>query len=293
MTTRLPPELLFYIIDFLRNDKAALSACILCCSAFATVARPLLFHTLRTTFHSKAADRFDHILESDPTILPLVKRIDVTISAFKPGADTTIMTISRIMTRCHAQYTSPALNIVIRPTRLYPDRLMETILSFLGPVVDWVTSLVLDRLDFAECMQFWDLILAFRMLKSLVLRLTNVLQEGDYIPSHPESTIPISHLSLKAPLGNICGFLADRPISFPSLTSLDVRLVNALDQVPVRFGRHYGPIVRTLRFGVVTLRHSTEPLNQILDRKFCSTRPPTHGPDRVQQSHHRVHISIP
>jgi hypothetical protein len=270
MITTLPPELILYTLNFLRNNKATLSACSRSCSALATVSKPLLFHTLRTRLDSEAADRFEHLLESDPTILPLVKRIDVTISAFEPGEDPTIMAISWIMTRCHTQHPSPTLNIAIRDTRSNPHLFIKSILPRLYPVVDWVTSLDLDGLDLAEEIGFWNLVLAFRMLKSLALGCLNVGREIAHVPSHPESKI--SHLSLKeSSLGDgraICRFLADHPIPLPSLTSLDVRFPPEFSRSSIRFGEHYGPRVKTLRFGVLITRHSTKRLDQMLDRKF-------------------------
>ena len=272
MITSLPPELIPCIIDFLHDNKAVLSACSLCCSTLAAISKPLLFHTLRTPLDSEAADRFEHLLESDPTLLPLVKRIEMTVSeSCKSGADRTIEAISRIMTRCHAQHITPTLDIVIRPNQSSPYRFVESIMPWLTRVVNSVTSLELDKLHFVEDIQFRNFVLQFRMLKSLVLGRVNVQQSGVYTPSHPESTI--SHLSLQeASLGGGCNipwFLANHPIPFPSLTSLDVRFRSvALDRDSLRFGEHYGSIVRTLRFGLLMFRHPTNFLDQFLHRKF-------------------------
>ncbi|KAF9642673.1 hypothetical protein BDM02DRAFT_3192830 [Thelephora ganbajun] len=87
MTTRIPPELIFHIISFLRDDKATLSACSTCCSALAAAVKPLLFRILRTRLDPKAADRFECLLESDPGVLSLIKRIDVIIQSYKPEVD--------------------------------------------------------------------------------------------------------------------------------------------------------------------------------------------------------------
>lgn len=270
MITRLPPELIHHIISFLvHNDRPSLFACSLSCSTLANVSKPLLFHTLRTSLRPGATDQFEHLLESSPTILPLVKRIEVTISTLEQGAAATVVAISQIMTQCHAQNISPSLNITIRPKNPHPHQFVESVLVQLGPLVDWVTSLHLDTLDLSEDVQFWDLVPSFPMLKSLVLGQVNVGQGGE-VSSHTESKI--SHLALKeSSLGggcNICWFLADHPMPLPSLTSLDVRFPMAPDQSSIRFGGYYGPKVRTLRFGVVISRHSTKCLDGILDCGF-------------------------
>ena len=279
MITKLPPELRFYTIDFLRNDKSALSACSLSCSALAAVCKPLLFHTLRTHPHSEETDRFERLLESDPSILPLVKRIEMKISASEPGEDLTIRAISRIMTHSdQAQYTAPVLKVTLRgrfpPPP--PNRLTKSILPRLSPVADWVTSLDLDKLYFGEETYLWNIVLAFRVLKSLVLGRVKVWYEGVRAPFHPESKI--SHLSLKesslGPGSPIYRFLVDHPITLPSLTSLDMRFPVEFNQpsLPLpstRFGEHYGPRVRTLRFGVLIPHYeSIRRLDEVLDSMF-------------------------
>ena len=169
---------------------------------------------------------------------------------------------------------------------------MKSVPPWLDPVVDLVTSLELDGLDLAEDIQFWDLVLKFRMLKSLVLGRVCVGEGGVYIPSHPES--PISHLTLKESSWggsrNVCWLLACHPMPLPSLKSLDVRFPMELNEAAIRFGQYCGPMVRTLRFGVVISRHSSKFLDQILDRKFRTTLLLLHNPDPTCQSDHRVHI---
>jgi hypothetical protein len=257
MTARIPAELIFHIISFLQDNKAALSACSLCCSALATVSRPLLFRTLRTGLCSEAADRFECLLESSPDVSALIKRIDVAISILEPLVDQrTIVAISQIMTSHPIQDTPPTLGIVIQYVVGSHHRFGQLLLSYLDPVVHWVTSLELGQLNFIEDIPFWDLVLAFPKLKSLILGCVNV-EERVHILSHRKSEI--SHITLKGPaLGarsNIRWFLSDHPLPLPSLTSLDVRLPPVLDRAPVRFGEVYGLTVRTLRFGALTDSH--------------------------------------
>ena len=271
MIPTLPPELHSYIVNFLHNNKPALSACSLSCRALASASKPFLFHALRTRLDSEDAYRFERLLEFDPTVLPLVKRIEVTILTFNPGPDPTISAISRIMAHSdHAQYTAPVLNIVIRDILSNP-RFTQSILPLLSPVADWVVSLDLNDLDLREEMHFWNLVLAFRMLKSLVLGRLNVELAGVHAPFHTEPKI--SHLSLKPSslrgASTVCRFLAHHPMPLPSLTSLDVRFPQEFDQYSTQFGERYGPRVRTLRFGVVILRYcSAKHMDQILNRKF-------------------------
>ncbi|KAF9791941.1 hypothetical protein BJ322DRAFT_1026300 [Thelephora terrestris] len=257
---RIPLELISYIISFLRDDNAALSACSLCCSSFACASRPLLFHTLRTRLYFEPTDRLERLLELEPTVLPLIKRIEVTILSFLNIVDT-IQTVSQIATRCHKEYTSLplALNLAIAPTRPSPPLENSTLLR-LHPLFDWVTSLELDGLNLAQDTHFWDLVLSFRALKSLVLGHVHVGEAGGDAPSHRKSKI--SHVSLRPSAlaglnSNIYRFLADHPIPLPSLTSLDVRFPLLIDRTPVRFGGHYGPSVRALRFGIQVIRHLT------------------------------------
>jgi len=258
MTTKIPLELTFHVISFLQDDKAALSACSLCCSALAAVSKPLLFHTLRTGLDHKAIDRFECLLESGAAILPLIKRIDVPIPNFGPGEDLcAIGPISRILSR---QDTPPALNIAIRPICLSLYQSVRLILPRLDPVVHWVTSLELDKLDLTGGdVQFWDIVLAFPKLKSLTLGCVMVRGDRDRITSHCESEI--SHLSLRRSaldgVWDVRRFLADHPPSLPSLASLDVRFPTVLDRTSIRFGEQYGPTVRTLRFGVLIAHHPT------------------------------------
>ena len=262
MTTRIPAELICHIISFLQDSKAALSACSLCCSALATVSRPLLFHTLHTGLGSEAADRFECLLESGPDVLALIKRINVAIPTLEPVANQrTIAAISRIMASHRIQDTPPTLRIAIRPVSLSLHRSGQLLLfdlSCLDPAVHWVTSLELDQLNFTGEHQFWDLVLAFPKLKSLILGCVNV-EPRACILSHRESGI--SHITLKGPAldgsSNIRWLLSNHPLPLPSLTSLDVRFPVVLDRAPIRFGEVYGPTVKTLRFGVVIVPHPT------------------------------------
>jgi len=272
MTARIPPELMFHIISFLQDDKATLSACSLCCSALAAASKPLLFHTLCTGLDLKATDRFECLLESGAAILPLIKRIDMPIPTFGPGVDQrTIGPIYRILAR---QGTPPTLNIAIRPIGPSLYRSVRLLLSWLNPVVHWVTSLELDDLDLTGGdNQFWDIVLAFPKLKSLTLGCVVVVGDGVRISSHSESGI--SHLSLRrSALGGVWDirrFLADHLPPLPSLTSLDVRFPTVMDRTSIRFEEQYGPTVRTLRFGVVIAHRPTMDLGE-LDCKFSATR---------------------
>ena len=256
---RIPLELISYIINFLQDNKPALSACSLCCSSFSAASKPLLFHTLRTRINAEATDRFKRILQSGPTVLPLIKRIDVTVSFLGASVDT-ILEVSKIATRRHAQHAPLALNVAIQPTPPSSHWFRDSTLVRLSPVVDRITSLELGGLDVAKDTRFWDLILSFQALKSLVLGRVNVNEAGAHVPSHRKSEI--SHLSLRPPaldeLGcNICRFLTDHPMPLPSLTSLDARFPVFFGREPIRFGEHHGPKIRTLRFGILVIRHST------------------------------------
>ena len=258
MTTRIPAELIFHIIGFLHDNKAALSACSLCCSALASVSRPLLFHTLRTGLNIKAAVRFGSLLESSPSILPLIESIDVAIASLEPMAiQRTITAISKIMDCRCAQTTPPTLRFAIRPT-LNHFLFTKLVLPYLDPALHWVTSLEIDRLDLNRDIQFWELVLSFPNLKSLTLGRVDV---GAMVPiqSHPESKI--SHITLKETAldygCNIRWLLVDHSPPLPSLTSLDVRLPAVLDRAHRGLGVEYSLTVRTLRFGVVITRYPT------------------------------------
>ncbi|KAF9647243.1 hypothetical protein BDM02DRAFT_3117386 [Thelephora ganbajun] len=253
MTTRIPPELIFHIISFLRDDKAALSACSTCCSALTAAVKPLLFRILRTRLDPKAADRFECLLESDPGVLSLIKRIDVIIQSYKPEVDQrAIKAISQIMDYPCIRNTTPALKIAIQPKGPILHQFGGLILPRLYPVIHWVTSLQLEELDLGEDVQFWHLVLAFPNLKSLILGCVKAGRVGFRIPSHCKSEI--SHLSLKeSALNGSCDmrrFLADHPMPLPSLTSFDVRVAGLFDLAPLHYAEQYGPTVKTLRFGV-------------------------------------------
>ena len=289
---RIPLELLIYIFSFLQDNKTALSACSLCCSSFSAASRPLLFHTLRTRTNPEATDRFKRILRSGPSVLPLIKRIDV-VSFLGASADT-LQVISKIATRRrrHARHTPLALNVVIQPTSPRSHSFMDSTQLRLSPVVNWITSLELGGLDVAKDTRFWYLILSFHALKSLVLGRVNVSEVGAQVPSCCKSEI--SHLSLRPPAleesgCNICRFLTDHPMPLPSLTSLDARFPDSFGWGPIRFGEHHGPKIRTLRFGIPAIRHSVMPQgkSQTYHLTFLSD-----VPDPAHQSHRRVHISI-
>lgn len=284
MNARLPQELIFDIIGFLHNNKAALSACSLSCRTLAAISKPLLFHTLRIHLRFESAARIVPLSEFSPTVFPLVKKIRVVITNFESRGAMTIVAISQFMARCHAQNVSPALDIDIRPTHRSPHQFVKSVLQRLDSVVDWVTSLELDGLDLTRDTQSLDLVLAFRMLKSLGLRRVAVGEGSVYTPSHSE--LQVSHLSLReSSLGsgpNICWFLINNTMSLPSLTSLDVRFRMMLDQDSVRFGERYGPTVKTLRFGLVTPR-SANFLNKALNCKLRSADPLPYNPNPARQ----------
>ena len=268
MTTRIPAELIFHIVSFLRDNKAALSACSLCCSALSTVSRPLLFHTLRTSLISGAADRFECLLESGPEVLTLIKRVDVTVAISTPEFIVvnrrTIAAVSQIMASHRIQDTPPTLGITIRTVSPLSHGFEQLLLSRLDPVVHWVTSLELGRLDLTGDVQFWDLVLAFPRLKSLILGGVSVGARAR-TPSHCESEI--SHITLKEPaLGSISDIhrlFYNHPLPLPSLTSLDVRFPTPLGRAPIRFGVVYAPTVRTLRFGIAIVPHPTISWNKL------------------------------
>jgi len=221
----------------------------------ATVSRPLLFHTLRTGLDSGAADRFECLLESGPDVLALIRRIDVAIPTLQLVANQrAVAAVSQIMASHRIQDTPPTLRIAIRPVGLRLHRFGQLLLSRLDPAGHWVTSLELGQLDFTGDVQFWDLVLAFPKLKSLILGCVNV-EERVRTPSHRGSEI--SHITLKGPAldgsSNICWLLVDYPLPLPSLTSLDVRFPMVLSRALIRFGEVYGPAVRTLSLGTVSV----------------------------------------
>jgi hypothetical protein len=260
MTTRLPPELIFHVISFLHNDKVALLTCSLCCSALGTITRPLLFHTLRTSLGSTAAAQFEDILESDPTVSPFIKRIDVAIPTFEAALNQrAIAAISEIIVRRWKQDTPPKLNLAVRPARSSFPEFEQHILPCLGAVLRWVTSLELDQLSLTGGVEFWRIILAFPRLTSLILGCITIGTARVHIPSHWASKVP--RLTLKKfALDDSCNvrwLLADHPLPLPSLKSLDVRFPTALVPAHVRFAEHYGATVRSLRFGVVIVRSPT------------------------------------
>lgn len=266
MTTTIPVELIFYIISFLQDNKAALSTCSLCCSALAAASRPLLFHTLRTGLNPEAVDRFERLLVSGPDVLALIKRIDVAISTLEPITNQrTIAVISQIMASRHIQDTPPALRIAIRPIGQSLYRFGQLLLPRLDPVVHWVTSLELGQFDFAGDIQLWDLVLALPKLKSLIFGRINV-GTTVHIPTHRESEV--SHIILKRPAldgsSNIHWLLIDHPMPLPSLTSLDVRFPMVLDRAPIRLGEVYGATVRALRFGIAIIPHQTKSWNKLV-----------------------------
>ena len=261
MTTRIPAELIFHIIGFLQGDKAALSTCSLCCSALATVSRPLLFHTLRTSLDSEAADRFECLLESGPEVLTLIKRIDVTVAVSILGflaKQRTIAAVSQIIASHRIQDTPPTLRIAIRTVGQDFHRFGRLLLSRLDPAVHWVTSLELGQLIITGDVQFWDLVLAFPRLKSLTLGCVSAVARVR-APSHYESKI--SHITLREPalgdVSNVRWLLSDHPPPLPSLTSLDVRFPMPLGRDHMRFRVAYSPTVRTLRFGIAIVPHPT------------------------------------
>lgn len=266
MATRIPAELIFHIIGFLRDDKAAVSTCSLCCSALATVSRPLLFHTLRTSLDSEAADRFECLFESGPEVLTLIKKIDVTVAVSTLGFfanQRTIAAVSQIMASHRIEDTPPTLRIAIRTVGPYFHRLEQSLLSRLDPVVHWVTSLELCRLNLSGDVQFWDLVLAFPRLKSLIL---GCVSAGARVRTSSHCESEISHITLKEPaLGGISDvhrLLSDHPPPLPSLTSLNVRFPMLLGRAPIRFGLVYAPTVRTLRFGIAIVPHPTMSWNK-------------------------------
>lgn len=252
MAPRIPPELIFLIISFLHDNKPVLSACSRCCSALAAVARPFLFHTLRTRLDPESVRRFESLLELAPGIVPLIKRIDVAmvIPAFEPATNQFAMiAISRIMLHPRIEETPPALGISICP--LYPGfrQFGITVPTHLD---QWVTSLELNRLDFPPELHFWDFVLAFPNLESLTL---GSLKVGETFRIIPTLQPNISHITFKQStsdsISDVYSFLATYTPPLPSLISLDVRFSGVPSSVSIRFGEQYGPGVKTLRFGTV------------------------------------------
>ena len=266
MTARLPLELILHIVNLLHDDKIALSACSLCCSALAIASKPLLFRTLRTTLESDAAARFEGLLELGPAVLPLIKRIDMGIPTSQPTVDCrTIQAIARIMRDRRQEHNPSQLNLATRPTRLALPRFGQLVMPLLDPVSRWVTSLELEKVDLTEDIQFWHIVRAFPILTSLSLGCVNVgIPTVDILSYSP---LKISHLSLKkSALGNDCNirwFLTDYPMPLPSLMSLDVRFPTGLDRGAIVLGEQYGTTVRTLRFGVVIAHRPAGSLDEI------------------------------
>ena len=257
--TRIPPELIFYIIGFLQGEKSTLSACSLSCSSLATASRPLLFHTIRTRGDPKSVRRLEGVLESPQTVLAFVKKIDMAISN-EIGTDLGRMAtaIYRIVTNDYIRNAPPALNISVQLANLNAwDNIRQfkrSVLPKLGSTADWVTSIALERLDLSSDIPFWDLVLTFSNLESLTLGHVVIGGEGFHLPLHRESRI--SHIRLKeCALNhhrcNIRWFLSAYPMRLPLLTCLDVRFSTPLGRDHIQLGEHYGPTVRTLRFGVV------------------------------------------
>lgn len=251
--TRIPVELIFHIISFLHGNKPALSACSLCCSALAAVARPLLFHTLRTGLDFKAAGRFESLLESAPGVVPLIKRIDVWVPALEPATHQFAMiAISRIMLHPRVEETPPALGLTMWPVVPGSRRFGTTVPAHLD---QWVTSLELNRLDFPPELHFWDFVLAFPKLESLTLGSVKVGERFQAIPSLKPK---ISHITFKQGtwdrISDVYSFLVHYTPPLPSLVSLDMRFPGVLGRLSIQFGEQYGPGVKNLRFGAVVTR---------------------------------------
>jgi len=272
MTTRIPPELIFHIVGFLQDSKPDLVACSLCCSALATVTRPLLFHTLRTNLDSGAAERFECLLESGPEVLTLIKRIDVDISDFEPDVNyRTIAAVSQTMASHPIQRTPPTLGIAIQAGGRSSRWFSRQLLSCLNPVIHRVTSLYL-AFDFIAAVQFWDFVLEFPRLKSLTLGHIRLIT-GVRAPFHRESEI--SHITLKetALSSDARWFLSDHLLPLPSLTSLDVRFPTNF-RTPRRLAEPHASTVRTLRFGMPIIPSPATSWNKLGDpRKFWVINP--------------------
>jgi len=259
MLTTLPPELVFHIITFLQDDKPTLSACSRCCSALATVSRPLLFHTLYVNVEPQAVIRFETLLESGMAVLPFIKKIDVSIPTLHPEVNQRTMTaISRIIARIQTQDTTPELKLAARPY-MSLFRLGVLFLPCLDSARPWVTSLELDQIDLGTDMHFWTVVRMFPNLKTLILGYVSMPMEMVHLS--PQQASGVFHLTLKKSAldgdCNIGWFLIHHCLPLPSLTSLDVRFPTRPDRGPGRLGEQYGATVRSLRFGVVISRDLT------------------------------------
>ena len=260
MKTILPSELIFHIVTFLQDDKSTLSACSRCCSALATVSKPLLFHTLHANVEPQAAIRFESLLKSGMAVLPLIKKIDVSIPTLHPEVNQrTMMAISRIIAHRQMQDTAPELKLAARPPHLSLFRFGQLFLPCLDSVRPWVTSLELGQIDLGADMHFWVFIRMFPNLTTLILGYVSMPMEILHISPKPASGI--SHLTLKKSAldgdCNIGWFLIHHHLPLPLLASLDVRFPTRPDRGPSRLGEQYGASVRYLRFGVVISRDLT------------------------------------
>jgi len=295
MTTTLPPELIFHIVTFLQDDKAALSACSLCCSSLATVSRPLLFHTLHTNLEPRAADRFEGLLAYGPAVLPLIKRIDVAIPTLQPGGNQRAMiVIAWIVAHRQTQGIAPELIFATRPPRMSLFRFGRLFVPCLDSARPWVTSLELDQVDLKGEMDFWPVVLAFPNLTTLILGYVSIRSEMIHISSR--GVPAISHLTLKkSALDGDCNvgwFLTHHHLPLPSLTSLDVRFPTRPDRGPSRLGEQYGATVRSLRFGVVIGRDLTMDWDKLACKLWATRLVYRTTLTSPISSHCRVHISI-
>ena len=257
MTTTLPSELIFHIITFLQDDKTALSACSLSCSALAAASKPLLFHTIRTNLEPRATDRFESLSESGPAVLSLIKKIDMTNPTLHPEANRRTMTaLTRIMAHQQMQDSTPELKLVMRPLHRSLFRFGPSFVPCLDSARPWVTSLELDRVDLRGDMHFWPVVLAFPNLITLILGYVSVPLEMVHIS--PQQASGVSDLILKKSAldgdHNVGWFLVRHHLPFPSLISLDVRFSTMPDKGFSRLGEQYGATVRSLRFGAVISR---------------------------------------
>jgi len=261
MSTTLPPELIFHIVTFLQGDKPTLSACSQCCSALATITKPLLFHTLHANVEPHAVTRFESLLESGMAVLPLIKKIGVSIPTPNPEVNQrTMMAISRIITHRHMQGAAPELKLATRPPRASFFRLGQWFLPCTDVARPWVTSLELDQIDLGGDVRFWAIVRMFPNLATLILGYVSMPAETLHISPQPASGV--SHLTLKKSAlnddrCNIGWLLIHHQLPLPSLISLDVRFSTWPGQGLSRLGEQYGATVRSLRFGAVIRRDLT------------------------------------
>jgi hypothetical protein len=213
--SRLPPELVDRIIDFLHNEPKALAACSLVARSWTPTSRYHRFSAIRLISTEDWA-KFDRLTEISPTMVHYIRGVTVDIDG--TGAYST-----RWISSCPS-LTSLEHITVIGGTLPEPWRPR---VAAIPSVAHKITSLTLN-VTFISRHNFWSSIRVFPNLVSLRSAGRGRVPEFQSPqPPFPCYSPPISSISIgSAGQGRVLGHVCNPPYPLTSLSTLDIRVVH-------------------------------------------------------------------